>query len=144
MSDYNYDINDIIGVMKLKDAEDFEWFDEELAVAHMLISGQLYLNSRRYLEHDWGSNSTPSQSYTSVVFVSCNDVFAWACADGEPLPYTEIKDLFMLWHEDKTWGAVKWVCIKRNMQPQKPVANAMKKESKWCSVMESLPKNKYD
>lgn len=144
MSDYNYDINDIKGVIKQEGKEDFEWFDEELAIAHMLIDGELYINNRQCIEQNWDGKDTTSEEFISTVFVSCNDVFAWATADGEALPYNEIQNLFLMWHEDKTWGCVKWVCVKRNMQPQKPMVDMIKKAEKWCSLLESLPKNKYE
>lgn len=80
------------------------------------------------------------------LWVLCNDMFAWACADQEELPLTfdAITELWQMWYADQKWGDVKWCCVRRNEQPQEPVIGMMKKAGSWDDVMEALPENKYD
>ncbi len=50
----------------------------------------------------------------------------------------------MMWHADKVWGPTRWVCIKRDEQPQGPIVRDMKKAGAWDAVMEALPLNYVD
>ena len=77
-------------------------------------------------------------------YVGCNDIFAWACADCEPLRYEDVQSLYDMYIKDKSWGSAKWCCVKRNEQPQGPVINLMKKCGAWDEQMEALKKNVTD
>lgn len=101
------------------------------------------------------SNAIAILSFYEVVFpyfnnntcclaVMCNDVFAWASADAEPIESEE--ELISLTKEvikDLTWGSVKWVSKKRNMKPQQPLIDMLKANNSWDQDMESLPSNLY-
>lgn len=81
---------------------------------------------------------------TCCLAVTCNDVFAWACADAEAVESEE--ELISLTKEflkDKKWGYVKWVSKKRNMKPQRPLIDMMKGCDSWDDEMEKLPSNAY-
>ena len=129
-------------------------FNASKAVAFLLEEDVLFINSRPYVEAPWQPKEewTISENYTIVVFVLCNDVFAWGCADAEELDYSErneekneLKELLEFHLNcDKGWGSVKWVCKKRNEQPQAPMITAMKEVGAWNDMMEALPLNKYD
>lgn len=76
------------------------------------------------------------------MYVNCNDVFAWGCADAEDISLDELKRYQQL---SKTkWGDVKWVCIKRNEKPQYPMIWDMHKDGEWDEQMEALPDNYYN
>lgn len=77
------------------------------------------------------------------LIVGCNDVFAWATADGEEIPAYSLEELYNLYEKDGFWGIVRWCAIRRNMKPQKPVITKMKTAGKWDEIMESLPENKW-
>ena len=117
---------------------DDEFFDEELALSVLLKDGILFFNERDY--HFKGEKS----GTTTVLFVICNDIFSWGCADAEDLPNNQIKSLYEYHLKDKTWGSTKWCCIKRNEKPQAPCVKMMKEDESWDGVMESLPENNYD
>lgn len=117
-----------------------EYFNQELALSILLEEEILFANSFPFSYKKDGK----SEGETIVLFVNCNDIFAWACAEGETLSYNEVKDLYKMWEKDKKWGSSKWCCIKRNEKPQGPVANAMKKDGSWDETMEKLPDNYYD
>ena len=68
-------------------------------------------------------------------------MFAWACADSEPVKENELSELYRMHKENEKWGSAKWVCKKRNMQPQHPIVRDMKKEKVWCNMMSALPSN---
>lgn len=136
---YPYRVEDIAHTFKDKSGEDVESFEENNALACLLLDSVVFCNERKYVEHD----GTSEQS-TTVIFMLCNDVFAWGCADGENLLNSDIEPLFKMWHADKRYGYVRWVCIKRNEKPQAPFVKAMKAAEVWDDVMEALPDNSYD
>lgn len=103
--------------------------DYELALGHLLLNGDVFANSRK--------------DGTIILYVGCNDIFAWACADAEDLPYSEVPALYRM-AAISNWGSSKWCCIRRNEKPQAPVVEFMKKAEVWDAVMEALPENKYD
>jgi hypothetical protein len=114
-------------------------FEEEIALAHMLIAGIVFLNSHHW-ENDWPEKARQAPA----LLVECNDVFAWACAEAEEFGHHEIESLYKAWQADKTWGTAKWCCIKRQQKPQPPVEAAMRKAGSWDAVMEALPANTKD
>lgn len=79
-----------------------------------------------------------------VLLANCSDVFAWGCADCEPVSPKDITSLYERWKINATWGPMAWACKKRNMQPQSPVRRDMEAAGCWNSDLESLPENAYD
>ena len=75
-------------------------------------------------------------------FMNCSDVFAWACADCEPFDLSELEKFYRM--SLGKWGTLKWVCIKRNQQPQPPIIKDMKAQGAWDETMEALPANTMD
>lgn len=122
------------------DIEGKEHCNEELALAHLLEAEVLFCNERAYTCPLTGK----TEPATVVLFVLCNDIFAWGCADAESFTKADIPMLYKLWQADKMWGPVKWVCLKRNEQPQAPVARDMKKAGAWDESMDRLERNYYD
>lgn len=117
---------------------------ENVALAELLRADVLFCNTRQY--HCPMSNKL--QEDTIVLFVNCNDVFAWGCADAEAIKSgdeagDELYELYRMWETDPQWGATKWVCQKRNQRPQDPIRDDMKKAGAWDAAMESLPDNRY-
>lgn len=134
-----YDIDSIVIKHYDADGKEDNYFDENEALACLLVANVVFCNQRKYVELD----GTTEKS-TTVIFMSCNDVFAWGCADGDTLLNDEIKPLFMMWHADKVYGPMRWICIKRDEKPQSPIVKDMKKAGVWDDVMEALPDNSYD
>ncbi len=118
-----------------------ESYDEDLAIATLLKESILFCNGRN---HSCEISGVKYEGNTTVLFVNCNDIFAWGCADAEDLPYKEIINLYKFWRKDRKWGAAKWCCKIRNQQPQAPVKKDMIKEGSWDEPMEKLPENYYD
>lgn len=115
-----------------------EHCDTAKALSEMLAGGVLFANGRDYFEGaEKGGN-------TVVLYVLCNDLFVWGCADGEDLPYAEIGPLYKAWKADPKWGVDKWCCHHRNEQPQGPVITRMKNDGSWDDAMEALPQNTTD
>lgn len=117
-----------------------EEYFEEWVLAKLLVDDVVFINQRKYLCID---NKT-ERGDTIVVFMKCNDVFAWGCADAENLGVDEMINLYKLHKADKKWGSVKWVCQKRKSQPQRPIIRNMKKDGAWDNIMEALPKNMFE
>lgn len=151
MTDRNYDLADLTGTfmsqyengVKLEAPVECEWHDEDKMIAHMLLGGDLWTREASATINK-GSPYECSHDESTCVYVNCNDLFAWGCADAEPLPHDEVVPLFMLWHENARWGSTKWCCFRRNEQPQAPIARDMKAAGVWCGRMEALPENEYD
>lgn len=115
-----------------------EYCNNELALSILLQNNVLFANSREY------SQNGKWEGHTVVLFVICNDIFAWGGADAQDLPLSEVGLLYKMWDKDNKWGSAKWCCIRRNEKPQKPVVDAMKKDGSWCEIMEGLAENHYD
>ncbi len=126
-------------------------FMEEDALAYLLKEDVLFFNTREYITPDWDKNKRKEGEErkleicgeTIVLFVNCNDTFAWACADAECICEDEIEDLYVFCKMYK-FGSDRWVCLKRNEKPQKPLVDMMKKENEWDELMENLLDNQYD
>ena len=115
-----------------------EYCDEELALSILLREGVLFCNERKVV-----FEGEPEET-TTVLYVNANDVFAWACADAEPLPNDEIGNLYKLHKAKEGWGVTKWLCKQRNQKPQKPIEKDMKKAGAWDEIMKALPDNTQD
>jgi hypothetical protein len=123
--------------------------DEETPVEecpeHALILAKLLADELMFVGNiDTGpffkSCSNPPDS-TVCAWLNCNDLFAWGCADMEPVLMNELPDLYKAHMEDDKWGSVKWCCKHRNLKPQKPIRERMKEAGVWDEEMESLEDN---
>jgi len=117
-----------------------KYFDEENALSALLKDGILFCNERNYSSTPGG----PSEGLTIVLFVICNDIFAWGCADAEDLPISELENLYKMWLKNNKWGSTKWCCIRRKEKPQRPAVELMKKDGAWDDELECLSENRYD
>ena len=81
---------------------------------------------------------------TTALFVNTSDDFAWGCADCEPLPTNQIPSLYRMYASDRSWGALRWACLRRNMQPQAPRKRKMIEAGSWDAILEALQENSYD
>ncbi len=104
-------------------AEDYDYENQMLAV--LLAKDIVYLTNN----HLW---------------VFCSDMFAWAMSDGEDITLEEIPELYHEWYKEQMFGALKWVAKKRNLQPQEPVIEWIKKEGVWDDEWESLDFGDYN
>lgn len=114
-------------------------FEESKALARLLAEDVVFINN-----HWWKKEWPEEACKTTGLFVNCNDIFAWACAEGEEVSVGEIQDLYDLWIKDNRWGPAKWCAFKRNEKPQNPVVKMMKKDGVWDEKMEGLGENFYD
>ena len=80
------------------------YHDEDKILAWLLIKGYVFMN-----EYQVSDNKV-----TTVIYASCNDVFAWGCADAETIDNDELVELFEELKKDERWGSTIWVCKKRN------------------------------
>jgi hypothetical protein len=120
------------------DVDGKEYCVEEMALERLLKDEVLFANEREVF---YGGKSA---GHTVVLYVNCNDVFAWGCADAENLPFEEIGNLYKMHVASPGWGSVKWCCKQRKQKPQKPVEAEMRKDGVWDEMMESLPENTMD
>lgn len=124
--------------------EDPEYVNENLAMACLLAADICYMIPRN------GNIRLGKPEYTAAIFVNASDIFAWGSADGEPIktadgdPGSEIIALYKCWKENEQWGFAKWLCLKRNEQPQRPVKEKMIESGVWNDQLEALPENYYD
>lgn len=122
-------------------------FEEEAALAHLLINEVVFLNSFWWKNKDdprADGNWTKEESEFISVNVNCNDVFAWGCADAESLQYNEIENLYRMWVKDSAWGPAIWCMIKRNQMPQKPVEKIIREAGIWDLDKLQLGNNTQD
>ena len=117
--------------------KDNKYFNEEQALAWLLVQGYLFANTGWFGEGE-------EKTATVVLFLNCNDTFMWGCADGESVTRKEIRSLYEAIKNDKKWGSTKWVCKKRNEKPQYPIIYDMNKDGSWDAHMSSLADNGYN
>lgn len=96
--------------------EDEDFFDEEKAIAELLNAGVLFANCRKYVCEITGKVEKP----TIVLFVLCNDLFMWACADAETVTLDELPALYQAWKQNNVWGSSLWCIRKRKQRPHVP------------------------
>ena len=99
-----------------------EIFVPETALAHLLMNRVVFLNTH-HLEKDWPVKAQQSL----VLYVNCNDTFAWGCSDAEDVSFNELESLYKMW-KDYPLGADLWCMIKRREMPQKEVELLIRKE----------------
>lgn len=102
-------------------------FEPERALAFLLLKNVVFANDHWWMKDKWPQEACNSFS----INVDCSDVFAWACADAEPLYYDNLEELYEYYEKDPHWGAQVW-CIKRRKQlPQKPVYDKIQQAGIW-------------
>lgn len=101
-------------------------FEEEAALAHLLMNEVVFLNSHWWKE-EWPEEARKRTSLN----VNCNDVFAWGCADAESMLHDDIENLYRMWLKDPAWGSAVWCMIRRNQMPQKPVEKRIRDAGIW-------------
>ena len=116
------------------------FFLKREALRKLLESGNLFVN---YVPYPYAEDDgLPPETQTITLYVNANDLFTWACSEGVPIgSNTELEQLVNMHLKEPGHGASKWCCIKRNMKPQNPVAEQMRKAGVWDNVMEQLPDN---
>jgi len=131
------------------DSNGVEHCDIEAALAILLREEVLFANARRYWSPEWEADpDNPGKMRDSgrgemagptiVLFVNCNDVFGWGCADAEPLPYDEVGNLYRAWSSGP-WGVARWCCLRRRQRPQERVEASMRQAGVWDEAVEALP-----
>lgn len=111
-------------------------FEKEKALARLLAEDVIFLNDH-WREDDWPESARKSTSLTVI----CSDIFAWGCSDAETIHYEDIQGVYDAWIANREWGPSKWCAIKRNLKPQAPVIEAMKKAGVWDESMDALEDN---
>jgi hypothetical protein len=123
-------------VFREEDGSLIGYYEEEMLI-RLLKDDVLFPNGREYI----CPVSKKVEPETLVLFMNCNDVWAWASADAIEVAFDELPELLKYHLEDPRWGATKWACRKRNMRPQRPIRERMKQDESWDDLMESLSKN---
>lgn len=101
-------------------------FEENLALAALLMQGKITLNS-----HWWKKEWPDIAKETFSINVNCDDVFAWGCSDAQELDYEELQTLWEYHIKDPRWGCEVWCMTKRGYLPQSPVYNDIQQEGIW-------------
>ncbi len=100
-------------------------FEVGPALAVLLAREVVFANCQH-----WREDLSEADRGTAALFVNCSDVFSWASAEGEILPWGEIERLYGMWRRDPAWGPAAWAVLARGCAPQGPVAKRMA-EAGW-------------
>lgn len=116
-------------------------FEEEPALALLLINHQVFMNTHWWMKDEgWPKDATETFSFN----VNCNDVFAWGCADAEEMFDDDLRDVYDHFIKDPMWGTAVWCMKKRNQLPQKPVYDKIMAAGIWdLDNMGLDPNDKY-
>jgi hypothetical protein len=111
------------------------------AIDHLIENEKLY-PSPMFLQTKDGQDAD-----VIGLVVLCNDLFWWACADYEPVSWDDIQGLYEECFdrncEPTPWGDAIWACKRREMRPQHPVEEAMRKAGAWTDELEALPVREF-
>lgn len=141
-------VNDIDGsytIMRIPGGKKDEYYNEEAMLSILLHNGYLFCNNGYFpndLYEEDSKHIDKVYNRTTRLFVLCNDLFYYATADGEHITTDEIPELFKMYLKEHKWGVDKWCCMKRNLQPIRPIVEAMKADEVWDDMMEGLEKNR--
>ena len=113
--------------------------DEQAIVAKLLDEDVLMTSC-----HTIASDEGVLEGRTITLLVNCSDVFAWGCADCEPITLDELPNLFTLHTNNPKCGSIQWACLKRKMRPQAPIEKYLRENNGWNSEIEALQENRYD
>lgn len=105
--------------------------DVKTALAQLLAADVVFPNSRVYLQE----NGEKAEE-TIVLFINCNDLFYWGCADAECFTYEEVAAVWEAWRDERL---SRWVCLRRKMRPQTPIEKEWREEGRWDEALEALP-----
>lgn len=64
------------------------------------------------------------------LWINCNDLFYWACADGEDFEISDLDALNKAYEESPKRGDILWVCRQRKMRPQQPYYKYLKEDKR--------------
>lgn len=110
-------------------------FDENAALAVLFANDILFLNSF--------VRGGVRDEDAAQIYVLCNDVFAWGMADLEPMSLGDLEGVYKAYATNEWYGVTRWCCIHRNLKPQEPVEEGMRKAGVWDDVLEALPEGEY-
>jgi hypothetical protein len=139
------------------------FFIEESAVVELLADDVLFVNSRRYVDLKFKGvdPENPSrlivddapgeiQEETLVLFVGCNDLFAWGTVDSMCVTLSELQGLYDAWKAGgddvvaRHRAVERWCCLKAKMRPQYCVEQSWRKAGFWDEALEALPARATD
>lgn len=112
-------------------------FDEELALAHLLMNSVLIVN-----EWWWKEDWPPEAQKSFALAVNTNDIFCYG-ADAVPLNYDELEDLYTHWYQDPVWGYTVWAAKKLNLMPLKRITDRIEAAGIWNLSLYNLAPNKW-
>lgn len=112
------------------------FFDDEQALMKLLQERVCSFGSV------WDSEE---ENYLGIgVFVNCNDLFYWACADGEIVTHANVENIYRHYVKDPKWGVTIWACKQRGQQPQMPIKKRMIEVGVWTEELEKLKKDECE
>jgi hypothetical protein len=72
------------------------------------------------------------------ISINCNDWFAFACSDSEPLTWKGLLELKKMMAADPRYGMEKWCCKQRDQKPEPYEQAKLRKLGLWEEWMDSL------
>lgn len=130
--------------------EAYLWLGEDLgyefiadrALAELLINDSLFVYTRKWgpmFEPKDGDDGYRGDESGLTVDVNANDVFGWACAEGETINNTlELKELYDMCVKYDKYGSMFWACKNRGVRPQVAWQERLKKEDLYPAWMDDL------
>jgi len=97
----------------------------DAALAIMLLNEAIFTNAHR------SSDGAIADGDATSLYVTCNDVFMWGCADLEEMAHDRIAEVYGFWERDPKWGTAVWCMIQRRELPQRPVLDRIRKAGVW-------------
>jgi len=112
-------------------------FDAGKAVGEMLEAGVIFLGGEAgpFFECD---PDDPDRGGQAALWINCNDLWAWALTDAEPLCMEDIEPLYIAVCNPGRFAIAKWICLHFKRPPMPEIIHDMREAGVWGEEMEGL------
>ena len=119
--------------------------DDEAALQFLLERGLASIGYSHLADQHPDRTLRVSATPALTVAVDPGDVFMWgASSSGAIEDEEDFIRLIRHLQADNRWGAIRWLCIKENQQPQEAIVRAMQKENAWDEALAALGENHFE
>lgn len=111
-------------------------FDDELAIGEMLAEGTVFLGGKAGPFFECEDDA--DRGGHAALWINCNDLWMWACADAEPLCEEDVEPLYIATCCPRRFSIIRWTCLRFQRPPMPEIIADMKTAGVWDEEMENL------
>lgn len=120
---------------KCGEGSDLEYdFDEESAICELIEAGIVFIGGKSGPFFRCGDESGAQVG----LWVNCNDLWAWATADAEPLAIDDIEPLYVTMCNPARFSFQRWAALRYRRLPMPEIVLDMKSVGVWDDALGAL------